>query len=654
MGLTDYGDIYLAIHETGINLLLKHVMRQRPSLVNFASSAFANNINLLCTPPRLDPAVTEQHNRLVTVLQLPSTLDLHTLPPNNPNLILPDLSRVPFPAIDFLVQVTDVGVDFYPGTMDLPADLGQLPPQMMAFHLSLSAGLRNTPPPTIPDAPLSCFGLTLYVVAGATAKTDGQGGVNVKPIPGGFELTGIGPIGLIDSINLLVNRFAKQPGNIPAAGYLVTQKGLLSVPSSGPNAGRVQVIPTLSTSPNLAHNPAIEDDEFKLWINVITKLQPGQIPLGESGTINVAGAVGGAAAPDALASQLFSEALAGETFSAAPVPAGALAVTTMGTPQPTYDWSGPIPDAPPGPDHLTVSVAGSWVDQQFDLVKNHFSFASIKHLEVDQAGAKILFDYDILLHLTSGKITRTDMGSIGLSDVDIAWDRMNLQLGLCIPQQCVNLPGLGQHCVFGGTPANPDIRIPLDLKNYLRSEIEVAGTPSIGYGKNKSRTPGLTDRQAVASGEANKWGVFVHPDKVHVEPIDVDDTVDNLIDQAVAAALAQVVANAPAWARPLLLGILFNSKYILETLVGLPDQINGWLSEKIGVDMNLITDLTTALAQHFLTFPLFALDDPTTIMPEDTSVNPPLIPVLVPLRDLKVKIDHQELTVQGKVGPIAT
>jgi hypothetical protein len=38
MAFTDRSEIYGAVHEEGINFLLRHVMRQRPSLFTYATT----------------------------------------------------------------------------------------------------------------------------------------------------------------------------------------------------------------------------------------------------------------------------------------------------------------------------------------------------------------------------------------------------------------------------------------------------------------------------------------------------------------------------------------------------------------------------------------------------------------------------------------
>src|SRR5580692_2711599 len=48
MPYTSNCDLYAAVNEAGINLVARHVMRQRPSLFNYATAAIAQDPQLAC------------------------------------------------------------------------------------------------------------------------------------------------------------------------------------------------------------------------------------------------------------------------------------------------------------------------------------------------------------------------------------------------------------------------------------------------------------------------------------------------------------------------------------------------------------------------------------------------------------------------------
>jgi len=133
MAFTDESDVFGSVHEDGINLVVRHLMRQRPSLFNYATTTFAARPDLFCRPIDAAPAVLKAQNPLFT--------EQEPLP----------VFGAPFPlGIDFCVQVTDARVDFSPQDIDLPHELGELPPQSFAFRTSACAGI-SCPPKEVID-----------------------------------------------------------------------------------------------------------------------------------------------------------------------------------------------------------------------------------------------------------------------------------------------------------------------------------------------------------------------------------------------------------------------------------------------------------------------------------------------------------------------
>jgi hypothetical protein len=66
MPFTDRSDIYLAVNETGVNRALRQVMRQRPSLFNYATARVIAQRSLWCRPIDAHPVVIARGNPLFT------------------------------------------------------------------------------------------------------------------------------------------------------------------------------------------------------------------------------------------------------------------------------------------------------------------------------------------------------------------------------------------------------------------------------------------------------------------------------------------------------------------------------------------------------------------------------------------------------------
>ncbi len=134
MAFTDNCDIFGAVHEDGINLVVRHLMRQRPSLFNYATIFFKDFNKLLCVPIEADKKVLDAGNPLFDE--------------QDPIPVL----GTPVPiGMNWCFQVTDAQIDFHPGNVfGLPPELGELPPQRVALRLKACFGL-GCPPKDVID-----------------------------------------------------------------------------------------------------------------------------------------------------------------------------------------------------------------------------------------------------------------------------------------------------------------------------------------------------------------------------------------------------------------------------------------------------------------------------------------------------------------------
>ena len=139
MAFTDNCDLYGAIHEDGVNRAFRHVMRQRPSLFNYATADIAANRELWCSKIDATNDVTKYGNPLFTIMDP-----------------LPLLGAdAPLVSIGFIAQLTAAKVDFYKGnTIALPAELApplqgaavrRTIPRLRRNRLSIAAAGRSHP-----------------------------------------------------------------------------------------------------------------------------------------------------------------------------------------------------------------------------------------------------------------------------------------------------------------------------------------------------------------------------------------------------------------------------------------------------------------------------------------------------------------------------
>jgi hypothetical protein len=129
MPFTDHSDLFGSVHEAGINLVVRHVMRQRPSLFNYATPAFHQRPDLFCQEIDVADSVLEAGNPLFTEMEP-----------------LPVFGTPIEVGLNFCIQLTDWEIDFHPGNIfDLPPELGPLKEQSLALHLRACAGLDCPP-----------------------------------------------------------------------------------------------------------------------------------------------------------------------------------------------------------------------------------------------------------------------------------------------------------------------------------------------------------------------------------------------------------------------------------------------------------------------------------------------------------------------------
>ena len=142
MPLTDHSDIYSALHEDGIDRVIDHLMRKRPSLFNYgterlvdaAASREKDDRRLLCDGIDHDPEVLKWVSDPIAADE-----DSPLMTEEDP---LPVFGTDGLVALDFCVQVVDLDLDFSPSdvVIDGDDDVGR-GAQQFAASVTVCAGL---------------------------------------------------------------------------------------------------------------------------------------------------------------------------------------------------------------------------------------------------------------------------------------------------------------------------------------------------------------------------------------------------------------------------------------------------------------------------------------------------------------------------------
>jgi hypothetical protein len=264
VALTDNCSLFGSLHEDGLNLVARHVMRQRPSLFNYGTPQVAANQKLWCRRVMVAPDVRKFNDPIMTVVPL---------------LPLADTGY----GVNYSFQITRVEIDFHPGNVvALPPQLGPpLANQHFAGHAEVCGGIGCPPkeivdqlppsrpktkrgsdrPPQGPVTPLStrkldCFCLDVYVVGHVEVEGD-----DLAAKLDGLEIVDITPNGLESSLECylaLLIRLAILPQLRVALSKLVFD--LLDLAT-------ITLAPT-PVSPAVPANPAIEDDQLKAFVDI--------------------------------------------------------------------------------------------------------------------------------------------------------------------------------------------------------------------------------------------------------------------------------------------------------------------------------------------------------------------------------------------------
>jgi hypothetical protein len=268
MALTDNCDLYVAINENGINLVVQHIMRQRPSLFNYATSDIAADQELWCAPVNFTSDVQKYGNPVFTV--------------SNPIPVLGADS--PPVELSFCAQLTKASIDFHPGNViSLPSELNPpLQKQHFAMQFKICGAIgcpsekdvdtipvvppqygekQTTVPPVHVKGKLNCFCLDIFVVGHfertvilgkecLLGKVDRLDIVDIKP--DGLEQN------LVCYLKTTVNVVLRQKLTIPF------EKMFFSFPLF--NIATITLSPT--PNPPVPNNPAVEDDQLKAFISM--------------------------------------------------------------------------------------------------------------------------------------------------------------------------------------------------------------------------------------------------------------------------------------------------------------------------------------------------------------------------------------------------
>ena len=257
MPFTSGSSFYFEITETDVNAAIRHLREQRPTLFNFGTESLVNDPDLLCEPITVHPAVASRGDPIVT------RLDPLDVPTDTPTKM----------GMEFGFQFTQVDVDFHPTSrVSLPPELSPLNEQQFAFKLRICGGIgcpneqfdpETSDAPYVPFDDLTCLTIDLWATGhfeGSVAGWSSDCGDEYYIIPrlDGIEIVDITPENLENGLECYMATIIR----VYLLPQLETALRTLSLEIAG------LCVSLSPTSRMIPHNPAIEDNRLKVYINI--------------------------------------------------------------------------------------------------------------------------------------------------------------------------------------------------------------------------------------------------------------------------------------------------------------------------------------------------------------------------------------------------
>jgi hypothetical protein len=158
----------------------------------------------------------------------------------------------------------------------------------------------------------------------------------------------------------------------------------------------------------------------------------------------------------------------------------------------------------------------------------------------------------------------------------------------------------------------------------------------------------LVSLDAGVGGKPNKWRIFLDPDWVSVDPIDIPATIGNIVENLLKTAINNLFPSwLPGWAKDLIWAFLGPLLDALKAVLGFLDSFEDFLQDLLGTTFDILGFIETAVADFFASqYPIYQFEDPYPILPQSGV----LIPVKIPLRNLTATVNTDEMIVQADVG----
>jgi len=299
---------------------------------------------------------------------------------------------------------------------------------------------------------------------------------------------------------------------------------------------------------------------------------------------------------------------------------------------------------------ITIAASANAFTEIFNDVRDNFTFSKSDSASFGPFSAS----YSIALHLQDGNIALKDDGTVEVTDLEIVWDTLKVEVCFNLPGWCVGgfciVPDPWNGCLvsFPGFCIGGPICAPLDFSGLVSEITDLKANLIAAYYVDPARLAGWSDLDAEFNGHPNKWRIFVNPVWVHADPIDIPATAANLLENAGKDAIDALIPGwVPGWAVDLLWAIIGPILDFVTGILGIVGSVEDWLSNLLGSTFDLLGAIETAVADYFASqTPIYEFEDPYPVL----AASGGLIPVKIPIRDLAATVNSHEMVVTADLG----
>lgn len=300
--------------------------------------------------------------------------------------------------------------------------------------------------------------------------------------------------------------------------------------------------------------------------------------------------------------------------------------------------------------HVTLAASEEAFQQLFNVLRDNFTFSKSDGGSFGPFSAS----YSVALHLEGGSVQLNNDGTVQINTTDVVFDTLSVQVcfnlpGFCIPSFCI-VPDPWNGCLVGfpGFCIGGPVCLPIDLSGLVTEINQIRARLKAKYYVDPGRLVTWSDLDAELNGKPNKWQIFIDPEWVSIDPIDVPASIGNIVENLLENAIDDLLPGwLPGWAKDLIWAFFGPLLDLLKSILGFVDTFEDFLQDLLGETFDILGFLETAIADYLANkYPIYEFEDPYPILQQSGI----LIPVKIPLRNLAATVNTDEMIVTADVG----